>query len=128
MRRAAGRGILRAVPERRLSPAEELLLERFRERLLAAVPPGAVRGIAVFGSRARGCSDEFSDTDVAVLLAPGGDVGAVQRAASDAAWTASDELDLHELGLSPVARPACGDSPLDRAIARDGVPVWGETP
>lgn len=105
-----------------LSPAEDLLLTRFRERLLACAPAGSVRAIVVFGSRARGGSDEFSDLDVAVVVH--GDVRAAQAASVEAAWRASEELDLHGLGLAPVARPAGADTPLDRNIARDGIHVW----
>ena len=52
-----------------LSPAEEALLRDFMARLRAAAPVGAIAAIRVFGSRARGDSNERSDLDVAVELA-----------------------------------------------------------
>ena len=112
------------MPERRLSPTEDLLLDRFRERLLAAAPAGSVRSLVVFGSRARGGSHELSDLDVAVMLAPGTDVHALRRLACDVGWNVSEELDLQEVGLAPVALLPEPRQALHDSIARDGVPVW----
>jgi predicted nucleotidyltransferase len=108
----------------RLSPAEHKLLDAFRERLLAAAPPGAVRALVVFGSRARGTSDEHSDLDLAVMAAPGADSARLSRLAWDAAHEASMALDLMEIGLAPVALAPEPRQPLHAAIERDGVEVW----
>lgn len=108
----------------RLSPSEELLLARFRERLFAAVPPGSVCSLVVFGSRARGDSTEHSDLDLAVMLAPGMDRAAMQRLAHDAAWDAMEELDLQPIGLAPVALPPEPRLALHENIAREGIEIW----
>jgi predicted nucleotidyltransferase len=108
----------------RLSPAEHLLLDAFRDRLLAVAPPGAVRALVVFGSRARGDSDEHSDLDLAVMAAPGADAAALSRLAWDSAHEAAMALDLMEIGLAPVALAPSPRQPLHAAIERDGVEVW----
>lgn len=126
MRAARPSAKVGGMPTHTLSPAEEILLARFRERLLEAAPAGSVRALVVFGSRARGRSNESSDLDVAVMTR--GDVPAIQAASVKAAWLASEELGLHELGLAPVARPEGADTPLDHNIARDGLGVWRAAP
>lgn len=111
----------------RLSPAEEVLLGAFIERLLAAAPAGAIAAIRVFGSRARGDSGPDSDLDVAVELAAGANRQGVAAAAAAAAWDASFTKDLMELGLAPVVVPPPPPGPLyglHAAIRRDGLTLW----
>jgi hypothetical protein len=112
----------------KLSPGEQALLARFLRRLLAAVEPGAIAWVKVFGSRARGASHEHSDLDVAVLAAPGADRIALRNAAADAAWDAMEEQDAHGLRLAPVALPALaeGEAPagIYAAIEREGIQIW----
>lgn len=110
----------------RLSPAEEVLLGAFLDRLLAAAPSGAIASVRVFGSRARGESGPDSDLDVAVELASGADRALVADAVADAAWNASIEKDLIELGLAPVVVPPFTAAPtgLAASILREGLTLW----
>lgn len=108
----------------RLSPSEEALLARYRERLLAAAPKGTVKAIIVFGSRARGKSGPNSDLDVAVMISPEADRLAMRRLATDIGYDLSEEMDLLELGLAPLAIPTEPRQPLHNAIDRDGIVLW----
>jgi predicted nucleotidyltransferase len=108
----------------RLSPAEDALLRDFIERLTAQAPPGAIAAVRVFGSRARGESDEHSDLDVAVELVSGADRSTLHRLAIDLAWEASEARDAHDLGLAPVVLLPGPSVGLRDAIARDGFEVW----
>lgn len=105
-----------------LSLSERQLLRRFAD-LLAQRAPGHVRAIRVFGSRARGDSDEHSDLDVAVE--PDGDavIAELRRTSLDAAWDAMEELDLREMMLSPVILPMDGRG-LASVVAEQGLLVW----
>ncbi|HYF07070.1 MAG TPA: nucleotidyltransferase domain-containing protein [Acetobacteraceae bacterium] len=109
---------------RRLSPAEEKLLHRFVERLLAIVPVGIVRAVVVFGSRARGGSNERSDLDVAVEIAPEADVLALRHLASGVADGVMSEMDAYGLGLSVLVLPPGPPTGVRGAIQRDGIRVW----
>lgn len=111
----------------RLSPAEEALLRDFLERLRAAAPPGAIEAVRVFGSRARGGSNEHSDLDVAVMLREGAERRGIQRIVTDAAFEAAEARDAHALGLSALAIPAGPDVGVRHAIARDGFDIWRAT-
>lgn len=108
----------------RLSPAEEALLARFLARLLGTAPAGAVRQVAVFGSRARGDSNEFSDLDVAVIAAPDADRRRLVDLVADAAAEAEFDVDGFELMLSPVVVPDGPPRGLRASIAREGIPLW----
>lgn len=107
-----------------LSPSEHLLLDRFAARLVDLAGPGAVADIRVFGSRARGSSGPGSDLDVAVWPVPGADRVRLRRLARDAAEDAMEALGLAGLRLSPVVMPEGGTTPLDRAVAEEGIAVW----
>lgn len=110
-------------PLHRLSPAEERLLARFAE-LLAGRAPGRVAALRVFGSRARGDSDEHSDLDVAVEPARADeDRWALGRVALDAALDAMEELGLTRLDLSPkvIALDGVG---IAEVVEREGLVVW----
>lgn len=108
----------------RLSPSEDALLKDFVARLLAAAPEGSVRAVRVFGSRARGGSNERSDLDVAVELALGVEQRALHYLVADAAADAMEAMDAYDLGLAPVALPPGPAVGLRAAIERDGLDVW----
>ncbi|MDO9711441.1 nucleotidyltransferase family protein [Paracraurococcus lichenis] len=108
----------------RLSPAEDRLLQSFVAHLTAQAPAGAVRAVRVFGSRARGGSDEQSDLDVAIELREGADRDALHRLVADLAWEAMEERDAHDLALAPVVLPPGPRTGLRDAVARDGIEIW----
>jgi hypothetical protein len=107
-----------------LTPAEDRLIDRFLDLLVQRLPEGALRGVVLFGSRARGTSGEDSDIDVAVEVAPGVPALAARRAVADAAHDAMAERDAFALGLSPVVVPAGQGGGLGTALARDGERLW----
>lgn len=108
----------------RLSPAEDALLRDFVARLRAAAPEGAIAAIRVFGSRARGNSDEHSDLDVAVELTGAADTRRLRDLTADAAFDAAEARDAHDLGLAPVVLPPGPRTGLRDAIDRDGIELW----
>jgi predicted nucleotidyltransferase len=110
----------------RLSPGEEYLLNAFLKHLHARAPADLVASVRVFGSRARGHSNEFSDLDVAVELAPGQDWVRHRFIGAEAAWDAMEETDLHGLHLSAIVVPAFAERPSSLAanIAREGMILW----
>jgi hypothetical protein len=107
-----------------LTPAEDRLIDRFLDLLVQRLPAGALRGVVLFGSRARGHSGEDSDIDVAVEVAPDVAPLAARRAVTDAAHEAMAEGDGFALGLSPVVVPAGQGGGLGAALARDGERLW----
>jgi predicted nucleotidyltransferase len=102
---------------------EQTILERFKQQLAVRL---RVHAVILFGSRARGDADEYSDLDVLVILdAP------VSRSArehvSHAAWEAGFE---HGIVVVPVtvSRAEWEEGPersslLAIAVSNDGVPV-----
>lgn len=78
----------------------------------------------IFGSRARGESNERSDLDVAVMLRGAASQPALQGLVTEAAFQAADALDAHDLGLSALAIPAGPETSVRHAIARDGFDIW----
>lgn len=105
-----------------LSLSERRLLGRFAE-LMEERAPGRIRAIRVFGSRARGDSDEDSDLDVAIEPAGGETVAGLRRMAPDAAWDAMEEMDLREVMLPPVILPMDGRG-LAGVVEEEGLLVW----
>lgn len=102
----------------RLSPLEEDVLPRFREAARQVLGDRFVR-IVLFGSRARGDSDEHSDVDLLVVTRGHSEDEA--RAIVDAASRLSIESALM---LSPLVRDErwlTTDIPVVREIAREGV-------
>jgi predicted nucleotidyltransferase len=73
-----------------MTAVEKNILQRFKELLVERV---AVEEVILFGSRARGDAEEFSDADVVVILKDGAD-GAARDAVSDSAWEAGFEAGL----------------------------------
>ena len=109
----------------RLSPAEDALLRDFVERLLAALPPGEIAAVRVFGSRARGDSRPDSDLDVAVeLRSDGPGLTGLRRLVTDLAEDAMAAREAWDLGLSPVVLPPGPRTGLRDAVARDGIDLW----
>lgn len=102
----------------RLSPLEVDVLPRFREAARQALGDRFVR-VVLFGSRARGDSDEDSDVDLLVVTRGHSEVE--ERVIVDAATLLSLESDLM---LSPLVREErwlMMDIPVVREIAREGV-------
>ena len=102
----------------RLSPLEVDVLPRFREAARQALGDRFVR-VVLFGSRARGDSDEDSDVDLLVVTR--GHSEDEERVIVDAATLLSLESDLM---LSPLVREErwlMMDIPVVREIAREGV-------
>lgn len=104
-----------------LTAYSEVARERYGDRL---------RGMYLFGSRARGDSKPYSDVDVALVVA-GDDVDSLQdaRALSDLAYDVlletGAEIQPWVLAERDWKQPADSTSPdLIEAIKRDGKPVW----
>ncbi len=115
---------MRTVELDRLLPkdvAERLLA--FKRDVVQALP-GAVEGMILFGSRARGDADADSDYDIAVLLRDGlaNDLTACRRM-WDVSWHYKvDGLYIQALPLDADAlNPARTD--LAMRIAAEGVPI-----
>lgn len=110
----------------RLSPGEEVLLGVFLRHLHKRLPSGSIASVRVFGSRARGQSDENSDLDVAVELAPGIESALHRAQGVDAAFDAMDETGLHGLALSAIVIPTIPAEATGLAanIAREGLIIW----
>lgn len=103
-----------------LSPLEQQFLPRFVAEARRALGERFVR-VVLFGSRARGDSDEHSDVDLLVVTR--GHSRAEEQAVIDAAAALSLES---ELRLAPVVRDEhwlSSDWPIVREIAREGVPL-----
>jgi len=102
---------------------ERQILEIFKSSLLKRL---SVHEIVLFGSRARGDADPYSDMDVVVILnnvSDGQDLNYV----SDCAWEAGFE---HGIVVVPIiySRNAWGKSPeryslLAMAIEKEGVSI-----
>src|SRR5688572_20399263 len=102
----------------RLSPLEEAMLPRFCGAARTILGDRLSR-VVLFGSRARGESDEDSDVDLLVVTT--GHSADEERAIVDAATTLSLESGLI---LSPLVREErwlTTDIPVVREIAREGV-------
>jgi len=121
---------LRAKPRLRLpshlTALERGALEALTPRIAASSPK--TERIVLFGSRARGRSDENSDLDLAVIVRGGRDPAFEARAhdaVSDIAW--SPPLD-GALRISPAFLYTRGSrGPLARAVAEEGIVLWKRT-
>lgn len=107
---------------RYLTPAETRLVDHFVALLEARLPAGALRGVTLFGSRARGDAGARSDIDVAVEVADPASV--TRHAVADAAHDAMLELDGFGLGLNPVVMREGEGGGLRPALDRDGKRLW----
>ncbi|MDB5430453.1 MAG: polymerase beta domain protein region [Caulobacter sp.] len=86
--------------------------------------PGRVRGVVLFGSRARGDAERASDYDVAVFI----DDLTVRRPVDHALADAAYEHILAGIHIRPVSiashlLEASDETPLASGIAREGVAV-----
>jgi hypothetical protein len=109
------------------TPLEQDIIRRLATDLAGAGIPA--RRLRIFGSRARGRSDEHSDLDIAVDLGSPRDPGLARR--------------VRDLGFSLSVRPEGGGpglrvqllplfegeelTPLARTIAREAETVWTRT-
>lgn len=108
-----------------LSPLEIQLVRRLARALVEAGVP--VTALRVFGSRARGHSDEHSDLDLAVILASPPDPKLTRRVL-DHGHAISVETDGQGLRVQAVPFFAGEESgPLARAIAAEARTVWTRT-
>lgn len=123
MRRDAVAAAVRFDPATLLTPGEQDVLRRFCAgfRKLPRLP----RRAAVFGSRARGGSDERSDLDVAVYLGADRDRGAESRlsAIADEA-TRRYRSERYGIFLRPVALYGRTDAAFAAAIEREAQTIW----
>lgn len=105
---------------------ERGILENFT-RLVGEKIPEA-RQIIVFGSRAKGDSDEESDLDVAIIL----EVSHVSKEAWGRIWSIKwkvlESLDAEEFPLSLTLITsedlALKDYGIENAIKREGIVIW----
>lgn len=109
-----------------LSSLEDQILSRFVDTIRETMPD--VVEIIVFGSRARGNSNENSDLDVAVVL----DTESISKEAWqqfwDLKWKVLDELDVEEfpLSLTLITRKDffSKDFGLEKSLKTEGISIW----
>lgn len=115
---------IRFRPDSLLTPGEQDVLRRFCYglRRLTALP----REVAIFGSRAKGGSDERSDLDVAVIVDREEQVLPVQRAVGAIAASASADYRSGEYGifLRPVVVRKGARGARLKLTGRDVETVW----
>jgi predicted nucleotidyltransferase len=106
-----------------MSDRDRRILERFKQRLVERL---SLHRVILFGSRARGDADEYSDMDVLVVLNEPVD-GKAREYVSDAAWEAGFEQGIVVVPIA-VSRAEWEDGPersslLAIAVADQGIPV-----
>jgi predicted nucleotidyltransferase len=123
MRRDPVLAAVRFGPGTLLSPGEQDVLRRFCAGLRKL--PRLPERVAVFGSRARGESDEHSDLDVAVMM-DGPRDGALERALSAIAHDARKNywMDGYGIALRPVPLYRNERTALWHAIRDEMEVVW----
>ena len=110
-----------AIPETgNLSPFEKELLGRLVSHLSAIK---AVQRILVFGSRARGRSNEHSDLDVAVIT---DSMDPSSRAAvEEAKWRAlPEDAFLYANVVTITGEKLITDTAFSRNLSKEGVEIW----
>lgn len=110
----------------RLSFLEEKILGHLVSLIDERIPEA--HGIILFGSRARGNSDEDSDTDVAIIL----DVPEIKKEhwerIWDLKWKVLESLEAEEFPLSLILLTLSDfvsrDSGLERELREEGIVIW----
>jgi predicted nucleotidyltransferase len=109
----------------RLTPLETQIVMQLACALVGAGVP--VTALRVFGSRARGHSNEHSDLDIAVVLASPPDPSLTRRVL-DLGHAVSIETDVQGLRVQAVPFFWGEESgPLARSIAAEARTVWTRT-
>jgi predicted nucleotidyltransferase len=109
------------VPDQsRLTPFERALLRKLVSQL-TNIP--TVRRILLFGSRARGLSDEHSDLDVAVVI---DSMDSPSKAAvEEAKWEAlSEDAFLYANVVTISAEQLTADTAFSRSLNKEGIELW----
>jgi len=103
-----------------LTPFESDLLRKLVSEL-SEIP--TVRSIVLFGSRARGHSDEHSDLDVAVVTDT---LDPLSRAAAEEAkWDAlTEDSILYANVITIPAEQLAADTAFSRALNEEGIEIW----
>ncbi|MDR1741328.1 MAG: HEPN domain-containing protein [Synergistaceae bacterium] len=99
--------------------AAEDALREFVRRLVKSEGDSLAR-VVLFGSAARGEQDEWSDTDVFVLLRSGPIPDETVARIFATAWSVSAD----EYGIAPFIEAPGGRGPVHRAIAEEGVVLY----
>ena len=104
----------------RFTPFEADLLRKLVSQL-SSIP--AVRTILLFGSRARGLSDEHSDLDVAVVMDT---IDPPSRSAvEEAKWEAlSEDAFLYANVVTISAEQLTADTAFSRSLNKEGIELW----
>jgi len=107
-----------------LSSTEEKIIELLSSTLEKKLPE-AIR-LLIFGSRARGLSNEDSDLDIAVVVKSSAEKNLWMRLWS-IKWEILEKLNLEEFPLSLIflsEEDFNSDSALIHEIKKDGVILW----
>ena len=110
-----------AIPDKgRLSPFEKDLLRRLVSQLSNITK---VRRILLFGSRARGLSNENSDLDIAVVTDT---LDSASRAAvEEAKWKVlPEDAFLYANVVTITERQLAADTAFSRTVKEEGIEIW----
>ena len=110
-----------AIPAKgRLSPFEKDLLRRLVSQLSNITK---VRRILLFGSRARGLSNEHSDLDIAVVTEA---LDSASRAAvEEAKWNVlPEDAFLYANVVTITERQLAADTAFSRTVKEEGIEIW----
>lgn len=109
-----------------LSFLEELIIKRLSAMISEKIPE--VQQIILFGSRARGRSDENSDLDLAIVF----DSSQIDKKdwerVWDIKWTLLDSIDAEEFPLSLILITLndliSKNTGLEKEIRKKGIVIW----
>lgn len=111
-----------------LSSLEKEVIRNFSGLIEIEIPEALQ--IIVFGSRARGDSDEDSDLDVAVVLDTPYASKKMWDRIWDIKWRVLESLDAEEfpfsLTLIATRDLESRDSGLEKTIKKEGIVIWGK--
>ncbi|MBW2067175.1 MAG: nucleotidyltransferase domain-containing protein [Deltaproteobacteria bacterium] len=104
----------------RLSPFEKELLRKLVSQLSNIAE---VRRVLVFGSRARGYSNEHSDLDIVVVTDP---MDPVSRASVEKAkWEAlPEDAFLYANVITITENQLAADTVFSRTLSKEGIEIW----